>query len=278
VRLEAAILARFRSSDYRPPMLPDVALEVVQISKAPHASFSRIAQLLEKDSMLAARVLRLAQSPAYARPGGVRSLREALVRLGLKTVGDLVWQAALDLRVFRSPRYQGLMEQIRRHSTATAYLARVASLFTAVPTEYAFLCGLIHDIGLAAAVIVLGERPFEGAPLEGEVLSQVLASIHEELSGLVARLWHLSPDLQAALSDHHRLDSAGTVHPLAAVICVAEHLAATVGSPVPLGAGVCDPIDRDQLRLALEALEISQAQLGLVKLEAAKVIGELDLT
>ena len=131
------------------PCCPQVALEVQRSANSPNATFASVAAILEKDAMLTARVLRLARSPAYARAIGVRSIREAVGRLGLKAVTELVWRAALDIGVFRSTQHRRTLDLLRRHSTVTAYLARTAALFTPVPIEYAFLAGLVHDIGLA---------------------------------------------------------------------------------------------------------------------------------
>ncbi len=273
--LAEQIRTRFRAPDYTPPMLPAVALEVQRIAKSPNVTFAGVAAVLEQDALLTARVLRLARAPAYARSTPIRSIREAVGRLGLKSVTELVWRAALDLGVFRSSQHRRTLEQLRKHSTVTAYLARTAALFTPVPVDYAFLAGLVHDIGLAAALLVLAEQP--AAPLLTEREIRAVAAVHEELSGLVARLWNLPEDLQAGITLHHRLDSSTDVHPLAAVIHVAEHLALSLGAPQPLAAAGWDPVDRQRLKLAYRALELSPAQLQVVEAEARNVLAELEV-
>src|SRR5689334_13354009 len=81
--LAQEIRARFRSPTYTPPLLPAVALEVQQSATSPDVTFADVARILEKDPILTARVLRLARSPAYARPGELRSIRDAVGRLGM---------------------------------------------------------------------------------------------------------------------------------------------------------------------------------------------------
>jgi HD-like signal output (HDOD) protein len=266
------IRSRMRSPDYTPPMLPAVALEVQRSANSPNTTFATIAGILEKDPLLTARVLRLSRSAAYARASGVQSIREAVGRLGIKTVVELVWRAALDIRVFRAGPHRRTMDNLRRHSTLTAYLARTAALFTPVPVDYAFLAGLVHDIGLAAALIVLSEQPGATALTEREI--RAVSLVHEDLSGMVARLWHLPEDLQKGISQHHSLGDTREVHPLSAVVLVAEHLALSLGAPQPLAAAGWDPVDRQRLKLAHAALELSPAQLTVVEAEAKNVIAD----
>jgi HD-like signal output (HDOD) protein len=272
--LAEQIRARFRAPGYTPPLLPEVAFEVQRSAASPNATFASIAAVLEKDPLLTARVLRLARSPAFARAGGVRSIREAVGRLGIKSVMELVWRAALDMGVFRSTQHRRTMEQLRKHSTVIAYLARTAALFSPVPVEYAFLAGLVHDIGLGAALIVLSEP--SSPVLLGERDIRAVAAVHEELSGLVARLWNLPVDLQLAIEQHHHLGKTGEPHPLAAVVLIAEHLALSLGASQPLAASGWDPIDRQRLKQAHAALELSTAQLKVVESEARNVLADLD--
>jgi HD-like signal output (HDOD) protein len=107
---------------------------------------------------------------------------------------------------------------------------------------------------------------------------RAVAAVHEELSGMVARLWNLPEDLQAGIAQHHRLGEDGNVHPLSAVVLIAEHLALSLGAPQPLAAAGWDPVDRQRLKLAHTALELSPAQLKIVEAEAKNVLGDMDET
>jgi putative nucleotidyltransferase with HDIG domain len=270
------IRARFRAPDYSPPMLPEAALEVHRVARLPDVNFATVARILEKDPLLTARVLRLSRSGAYARPTPVTSIRDAVGRLGLKAIVELVWRAALDVGLFRNPRYRRVMDQLRRHSTVTAYLARAAALFTPVPVEYAFLAGLLHDIGLAAAMLVLGDAAAVDGASDQEVQAVAVAAVHEELSALVAQLWSLPEDLRAALAQHHKLGEGGVVHPVAAVVVLSENLALRLAS-ANTGVGRWDPFDPAQLDLAYEGLELSASQLKVVEAEARSVLAIVDL-
>ena len=79
----------FAAPDYQPPVLPAVGMELLELSRRPNIAFSEVEQLLNKDPMIAARVLRVAQSARYSSAAAVRSLRDAMVRIGIEGMGNL---------------------------------------------------------------------------------------------------------------------------------------------------------------------------------------------
>jgi hypothetical protein len=156
------------------------------------------------------------------------------VRLGLRQLGEIVMQAALHMKVFRVPGFEEPMERLVRHSAATAHLARLVSRRTAIDGEYAFLCGLLADVGFAAGLLVHADGR-ELRALGFEALAPALDDAHEEASGVLARLWRLPEAICAVVGSHHGLALAGQPSPLHAALVVAEQLAWEAG------CGLCPP-------------------------------------
>ena len=153
----------FSAPSYRPPLLPTVALEVHQLSLRSDVGADQLVEVLERDAVLAAQVLRVAGSAAYGGWGQDDiSLKGAVVRLGMRSLASVVWEVAAGMRVFRSARCAAAMEQIRTYSTMCAHLCRLVASRKALSPETAFLCGLLHDIGMAATLLVLSDRWVEG--------------------------------------------------------------------------------------------------------------------
>ncbi|MCP5070354.1 MAG: HDOD domain-containing protein [bacterium] len=231
VALQERMLATFRDPSYRPPELPSTAQEVLVISQSPEVEIDKVVELLENDQMLAAQVLRVAGSSAYAAAAKIDSLSGALMRLGLQTVRDVVLEVAMNLRVFRCEAYAAPMERLRQHSQATAHLCRVVCKYSSsAPAEFAFLCGLLHDVGIAGILLALGETPGRKQPPDLAILWPAIHEAHTEAGELMAKLWDMPAELQWVLGAHHRVEIEGYPHPLAAVVCLAEHLAAELGS------------------------------------------------
>ena len=251
----------FSAPSYRPPLLPTVALEVHQLSLRSDVGADQLVAVLEKDAVLAAQVLRVAGSAAFGGWGQKDvSLKIAVVRLGMRNLASVVWEVAAGMRVFRSVRYASIMEQIRRHSTLCAHLCRLIASRKALATETAFLCGLLHDIGMAATLLVLSDRPKEEPTVSPTVLDEVLRQTHQEVSGMIAQLWKLPADVQEVLASHHSFPAGQPPKPLSAAVAYAEKLSADLGHGLLIGAGRCDQVSPETLARAREVLGFSEEQ------------------
>lgn len=228
--------ATFSSAAYSPPVLPAVAIELMQLSQKPDVSFALIRRVMEKDALIAASVLRVAQSTAYSAAGAVRTLDDALVRLGLKTVGCFFLEAAMKLKVFRAPGYEAPMKALTNHSAACAHLARHLARRTSLFDEYAFMCGLLHDIGIAAGLIALSAgTKKEHVPSLAEVWPAV-RDAHEMASETVCRAWALTPEIARVAGNHHACRVGGHIHPVAAVVALADFIAGELGCGLDEGS------------------------------------------
>ena len=227
--LTQRIVEVFEAPGYVPPRLPAVATELLALSNKPDVDFDQLEALLERDATLAGEVLSLCKSAAYDRGGQISNLRDALVRIGLAKLGEVVMQAAMSARVFRSKGYKACMEALQEHCRATAHLARFVSQHTALADDRAFLCGLMHDVGIAGILIVLGDAQRGEQPPELATLWPAIHNAHPLAGARMIELWELPDEIKLAVSAHHHVCVEGFDHPLAAVVCLAETLAMEVG-------------------------------------------------
>lgn len=275
--LTGRLMAHFASPAYTPPMLPAVALEVHSIAQKANVDVSKVIAVLEKDPLLAARVLKIAGSATYAPVNTIRSLQDAVVRVGMRNLADIAWEVAFTTRVFRAPRYSALMETIQRHSTACAYLARLVGRMGAVGTEYAFLCGLLHDVGMAAALIALSEPGGNAAAASPPdvLVAPVLKMVHEEASRTVARLWKLPDEVQQVVGDHHGARLGEAMPPLIATLIVSEQMAVELGAGVLWNGQLIDPPDPEAQARARALLRLDDAKLEELRAQASKVMEDV---
>lgn len=234
--LDAAAVAErirttFASPSFQAPMLPAVAIEVLALSQAADVTALKLARLLERDALLTGEVLRLARSAQFTSSSPVRTLNEAIVRLGIKALRNRVMEASLQRMVFRAEGFAPALDAVRRHATVVAHLCRSAARYTSVDAEFAFLVGLLHDVGIAAAMVALAAGLKRG---EARALSAVqwmaLEQVHEEASGWLAKRWQLPPEVTLAVEAHHAsLGHKSRAHPVVGVLTVAERLAQEQG-------------------------------------------------
>jgi putative nucleotidyltransferase with HDIG domain len=276
LRVSEGLRGVFGSPGYKPPMLPSVALEIHDLSCRSDIDTEKLVVVLEHDPMLAAHVLRVANSPIFRGRDSETSLRSAVLRLGLKNLGEVVFEIALHMRVFRSAEYSGMMEQLRRHSTACGNLCRLVASRVGQDAEHAFLCGLLHDIGIAAVLIVLGERRKSEAALEPAVLSEVLWQIHEDISGMLVRQWRLPDEIAEVVAHHHGRAAVTTAPLLSAVVAVADVLSGKFGFSMDLGVGSCESDDEELFVAACAKLNLDSTTLSAVEKEAREVLARVD--
>ena len=221
--LTQRLLKTFGAPNYQPPRLPAVAMELMSLARNPDVEFDAIERLLEQDAMLTGEILAIARSSAYAGRGEVAGIRQALVRLGLKKLSEVVMAAAMNMRVFRSKAYQDWMERLRKHSLSTAHICRFVSRYTALDEEQAFLCGLLHDVGIAGIFLVLGDTKGKNE-LDLNVLWPAIHAAHTQAGAEMVKRWKLPPEMAMVVGAHHHVLIDGHDHPMAATVCIAEAL------------------------------------------------------
>lgn len=273
--LGAQLIETFDNPEYRPPPLPGVALELLSLANRSDATIDRVVRLLEQDEMLAGGVMRLIGSPLYAGRSRVRSLKEAVVRLGVRTVRDLVFETALHQGVFRLAEYGETIEQIRRHSTVTAYIARIVCKHAKIDEEHAFLCGLLHDIGFAGLLFAVSNIEAEASPPLIQLWGEI-DELHEQASRLVTKLWNLPVELQELVGHHHHLHTGETSR-VTAAIHIADRLSER------FGASVVGPVDEHGVLMAGDAvddfdLEVSRTELKLSERTMDRIIEDAEAT
>jgi HD-like signal output (HDOD) protein len=193
-----------------PPFSPILNRLIASLA-SDDVSFSKIADLIEKDTALAGNILRLVNSALYAYSGTINSIRQAVPLLGINKLRN----AALTMSVSR------MWNQVKtpagwstanfnRHSVGVAILADL--LAQKLPVEYpegAFAAGLFHDLGLLLIALGLPDEYKQMSLLcqqnkqwtvEYELL--VLGMTHAELSAEALGHWKLPEPIQTAVRYH----------------------------------------------------------------------------
>jgi HD-like signal output (HDOD) protein len=255
-------------------VLPSVAIELSELTKKATVSYDEVVSVLQNDPLIVAGVLKVAQSPIYGGRSPVQSLKEAIQRLGINTLRDIVWQVVAGMRLFRVKGYTGMMERLQAHSVFTGCMARVIATRAGIAAEHAFLCGLLHDVGVSGTLIALVEGE-KNLPELGTLLAAI-DGMHAQAGGLIAKLWGLSPAIGKTIEHHHPSAAEISSSPaLAAVLCLAEHYADEFGLSItdPL-ADVFDRHQPEALQHAFARLKLAGKQSEL-KDQAAQLAADL---
>ncbi|MBL8741680.1 MAG: HDOD domain-containing protein [Myxococcales bacterium] len=255
----------FSSSVYRPPLLPAVALRVLELSRSQEASFVAIVDVIESDPLFAASVLRSASSPLYASKTPLRSIQQAKLRHGLQTLTDICVEVAMTGRVFKAQGYELPMEAIRRHSVAVGHAARLVAQRVGVAADNAFSLGLLHEAGLAVGVIALNTPGLWPNRFPPNRVWPVLSEVQVELLERLVVAWTLPIDLADGILNHHRGNAP--IDGARAVLAIADRIASE------LGVGM--PSEIDSSATLSQRAEIARLFLGLKLSDVAMIEGDV---
>lgn len=273
------------------PSLPNVVIELIRLIDNPMSSTGQIESLLSKDQGLTLKSLRLANSAYYAIPGGATSLKRAITFLGLNTVKQIVISASVFDAFKKIDSQQFSLMEFWKHSMATAVVSEVIAKHLKMGTsDDIFVCGLIHDMGKLALLMIdkedflktcnyakLKSISFYHAEMEREAPS------HTHWGSVLAKKWQLPQLLQSAIKDHHspnnklRSTNIIEINQMLDVVFLANQLA-HIFSFGNSGYNIVTPLNPDilsRLNLKLDEKEEWYTKANESLVHAEILVGEL---
>lgn len=131
------------------PSLPHVLIKLLNACHKDTACFDTLAEIINKDAALSAKVLSVANSPVYGKCHELTSLKQILLFLGLDTIKSIAITASVQQFFSRySKEKSRFLKNFWEHTLYTATVAKsLAKLTSYHNPEEAYLAGLLHDIG-----------------------------------------------------------------------------------------------------------------------------------
>lgn len=197
------------------PSLPAVVVDLLERLNDERITAPVLARKIGEDQALAAKALRVANSPFYGMAGRIATIQEAIVALGLGNVRALVMAAAV--RGQFALAHLGWFDSsgFWKHTIAVALCARVLARRAGENPEAAFTAGLLHDIGRLVLVTafqdeyraVLAAASQRACSLR-EAEREVLGLDHTVAGAALAARWKFPKATEAAVLGHHAPDAA----------------------------------------------------------------------
>jgi HD-like signal output (HDOD) protein len=128
--------------------LPEVAMKVKSICSQADASLEDIANIIKRDGSMSIKLVEAANSPLYRGAAEIKTVSDAVCRLGKELTQKLVFYFATK-ELFKSPN-KGLDEVFRQawdNSVKRAVMAQTVAKRSGFDADIAFLCGLFFRIG-----------------------------------------------------------------------------------------------------------------------------------
>lgn len=149
------------------PVLPDVSQKVLGLMADPDISIEKIKRLISSDPGLTTKILKIANSAFYGGYRNIENLSQAILRLGLNAVRNIVVATSLKNVYKRFGLTEKLLwEQMFGSAIAASIIAKKTRM---ADGEDAFIGGLLHDVG---KVVLNNEYP--------ENFSKVIEAVYNE--------------------------------------------------------------------------------------------------
>lgn len=191
------------------PPPPSVVMKTMALLRDPNFTPKDASPIIERDTVIAARVLRAANSVQHGSMERAKSLPQALTRLGVDRLRTVLIEISAN-RLFesRDARIAEATRGLWTHSLAVAMLSRdVAALCGVSETEAAYLSGLLHDIGkpVVAWVLLEAEKSVVGTRtnvwIDPDVWIDVINLTHRSVGVSLAQKWGLPDTVTSAIQD-----------------------------------------------------------------------------
>ncbi|MDR2451562.1 MAG: HDOD domain-containing protein [Candidatus Accumulibacter sp.] len=242
-----ADIARELAGEVLFPTFFDAVLRLRKELQDPNVTMRRVAQMVRLEPLIAAKLVRLANSVIYAAQGPVRDLPSAIQRLGLDAVRTTAMSVAMGeiLHAKEMAAFASLAQSLWKHSVGCSAAARVlAHKLTRINAEEAMLAGLVHDLGAfymlyrAAQYPELRERP--------DTLRYLIMQWHEAIGVTLLETLGLPSEIAEASADHdHSRPVPEVPKTLADIVYIGNLLAG--GYHVWLNYG-CDTPTEEEVR------------------------------
>jgi HD-like signal output (HDOD) protein len=223
--------------------LPDVAAHVLELCQLTYTDAARIEKAVSKDPFISGQLVAVANSAMFAPRVPIVGVRDAVVRLGLDNVCDIVMMIVSNSTMYRVKGFEKEVEMLRLRGLAAALSSRAMSkLMRTDPADYAFLAGLMHDIGelvLLERCATLGGVTHDMMSDEnmGPVIRSTIARLHTELGAAVCRIWKLPPSVVDSALFHHNCRKGEKRYLTTALVAASDRITDHLGmreSPQPL--------------------------------------------
>ena len=211
------------------PTIPHVATRVIDLLDRPGVELDEVADMILADQVLAARVIKMVNSPLYKPANEIKSVKRALIYLGFRHIRELAFTCSF-VDVFEGRDGVFDVRSFWEHSFGVGVVAKIIAQRVRYPdTEKAYLVGIVHDIGevflsyyrqdaFRSLLDSVQGQPFRLVDKEAEFFG----ASHSEVGYCIAKKWNFPADYCEVIRLHHAPEEATLDPTLCAIVNLAD--------------------------------------------------------
>ena len=190
-----SLLKAFEMKKLDMPSLPEAAMRIRQAINQPEVGSSEIIQIVQSDPVLSARLVKVSNSPLYGTWREIKTVRDAVRRLGLETTKNLSFSLSVKkMFTANTSLAKNYIHKIYNESTAISSISYVIAQQQAphLDPEQALLSGLIQNLGVIPILKYLDEHP--AMIQSAEMLGKSISNLKIPISTLILNEWNFDPE------------------------------------------------------------------------------------
>lgn len=208
------------------PSSPAVLKPLLELLHQPpdQIKIEQVVQLVSYEKTIAAQLLRIANSPLFARSRPAESIQAAILTLGIQRIEDILLGNCFSRMI---PEEKWVVDPcvFWRHSFGCALVCQeFAKRIKYHDPEKAYLAGLLHDLGIIVNSLayteeyrgVLAACVQSGHPLN-EQEKETLGFTHSESGVILAQSWKLPAEIAEVIEWHHDAEKGPAGNALIAI-------------------------------------------------------------
>jgi len=255
------------------PPSPKVLLKLQQMIGRDTTSVADLVAVIRVERALAARIVRIANSPVYTLGTPCENIEESVQRLGFSEVHRLALiVAGSEALSHPLPAYAVDSHEIWGETVACAVAAEHIARLTGGDERLAYTTGLMHSVGMLV-INAWAQTIAPGTVLEYQDASEEWTHAERNLLGYdqadagaaLLRSWDFSAPVVEAVRCQYAPQCASHHRQLAGILAAARWLRALVGAPA--GAGIAPPNE-----MMLLALQLTEAELRACAPEVGQLV------
>ena len=214
------------------PAGPRLVVELGQAIRNPHVDSKEITALLRQDPSLVSRIIRMANSPFYARSEPAGSIEEALASIGFREVHRLVGAVAASQISEMKLRLYGMDgDTLRANALFVAVIMEELAEMAGEDARSCYTVGLLRTIGMMALEkLAVQDTSAPSFATSGETKLDVWETnnwgmTNCEVAECILKYWRLPHETVIAIRHHYHPEGKHNpvIHLLSLAAGAAEH-------------------------------------------------------
>lgn len=213
--------------------LPHIAIKLTKLISDENSTMQDFEKMIKMDPTLVLRLLRGANSPYYGLRQKVNSISRAVVVIGINNLRNMIVTEGLK-EIFKDKKSENVFSRNRLwlHCSAVSICSQmIMERIFGLNGEDAFLCGILHDIGMIVEdqtepdlfYRVCNTYDENSKPIT-DYEKEIVGTDHCAIGYLLAKDWQLPIEIQEGIQRHHKMLDHVSPSSLTGVIQLAEFI------------------------------------------------------